>query len=706
MLHGGKLVVVSYETSRTPAAFYQLLLNEQVTVLNQTPSAFEQLQQVEAAFDSSSTEATLALRAVIFGGEALELSRLRPWLQRHGDEQPQLINMYGITETTVHVTYRRIRWEDVEQGRGSMIGRAIPDLQLYVLNNSLQPVPIGVAGQLYVGGAGLAAGYLNRADLTAQRFIQSPFTSEKQRLYQTGDLVRYLATGELEYLGRVDQQVKIRGFRIELGEIESQLLKLTGIQACTVQVFADAQGVRRLVGYLVQQEGSDWETGSLRRQLQADLPDYMLPSLFIFLNELPLTANGKLDRRALPEPESSLAQLELEYVAPRTPLEAQLAAIWSEVLQRDKIGVHANFFTLGGDSIRSIQIVAKAKEQELYFSLQELFQYQTIAALAAHLQTQKPQVIVQATVLPFGLLSEKDRQKLPADVEDAYPLALMQAGMVYHGQLNADNGMYHDITSYHLEAEFNAEYFQQAIQLLAAEHPVLRTSFDINSYSEFLQLVHKQVQVPFLIHDISAMTEMEQREELLRWIEEDKQQVLNLAEAPLIRVTIHLRGDKSFQFSLTCHHAILDGWSVASFVTEVFTVYLKLLQGQQDNLIEPVTHSYHDFVALERTQLAAADEHLYWQEKLANYSVTPLPVWSSTEPEEEDVPQFTLALDTETARQLRKLAQRLTVPSKSILLTAHLAVLTALSGQADIITGLVSNGRPETTDSERILGCS
>ncbi|GCF07286.1 non-ribosomal peptide synthetase [Dictyobacter arantiisoli] len=704
LLYGGKLVVVSYETSRTPSAFYQLLLDEQVTILNQTPSAFEQLQQAEALFADSSTKTPGALRAVIFGGEALELGRLRPWLQRHGDEHPQLINMYGITETTVHVTYRRIRWEDMEQGRGSVIGRAIPDLQLYVLNRWLQPVPIGVAGQLYVGGAGLAAGYLQREELTAQRFIRSPFSHGDQRLYQTGDLVRYRSNGELEYLGRIDQQVKIRGFRIELGEIEDRLLKLAGIRACTVQVSSDAQGDKRLVGYIVQEEEGAWETGSLRQQLRTDLPDYMVPSLFISLPELPLTANGKLDRNALPAPESSLAQLALEYVAPRTPLEMRLAAIWSAVLQHEKVGIHANFFTLGGDSIRSIQIVAKAKEQEIYFTLQQLFQYQTIAELAAQLQTSQTQLPLQESVLPFALISEKDRLKLPEDVEDAYPLALMQAGMLYHSQLNSANGMYHDITSYHLEAVFHPAYFQQAIQLLAMQHPVLRTSFDITNYSEFLQLVHKNVQVPFSIHDITAMTELEQREALLHWIEEDKLQVLNLAEAPLIRITVHLRSENSFQFSLTCHHAILDGWSVASFVTEVFKVYLDLLQGKKDLPVAPLTHSHHDFVALERLQLSAPAEHVYWQEMLANYSVTPLPIWSSVEPDEEDVPQFTVTISAEMGRDLRKLAQRLTVPYKSVLLAAHLFVLTMLSGQHDVITGYVSNGRPETMDSERILG--
>ncbi|WP_338247660.1 amino acid adenylation domain-containing protein [Dictyobacter halimunensis] len=387
LLHGGKLVVVSYETSRTPEAFYLLLLREQVTVLNQTPSAFEQLQQVDASYEPEINSA-LALRYVIFGGEALELERLRLWLQRHGDEQPQLINMYGITETTVHVTYRRIRWEDVEQGRGSLIGCAMPDLQLYVLGERLQPVPVGVAGQLYVGGAGLASGYLHREALTAQRFIQSPFGGPGERLYQTGDLVRYRGAGELEYLGRIDQQVKIRGFRIELGEIESQLRKLPGIRGCTVQVAADGRGGKRLVGYLVQEEESNWETGALRRQLQTVLPDYMLPSLFISLSELPLTANGKLDRRALPTPEQAASQGARELVAPRDAVEEIVADLWKEILGLEMISIYDNFFEIGGHSLLATQLLSHLRQMlQIDVPLRDLFEKPVLADFAAHLQS-------------------------------------------------------------------------------------------------------------------------------------------------------------------------------------------------------------------------------------------------------------------------------------------------------------------------------
>ncbi|MCG8351896.1 MAG: amino acid adenylation domain-containing protein, partial [Chloroflexales bacterium] len=259
LLYGGRLVVVPQWVSRSPAAFYELLVREQVTVLNQTPAAFRPLQQVEA---TTGPPAGLALRLVIFGGEALAFESLRPWLARHGDQRPELVNMYGITETTVHVTYRPIRRADVAAGRGSVIGQPIPDMQVYVLDGQGEPTPLGVAGELYVGGAGVARGYLNRPELTASRFLPDRFAPDgatngapRPRLYRTGDRARRLPNGELEYLGRQDQQVKLRGFRIELGEIEAALNRHAGVRASAVVLREDTPGAARLVAYVVLEPG-------------------------------------------------------------------------------------------------------------------------------------------------------------------------------------------------------------------------------------------------------------------------------------------------------------------------------------------------------------------------------------------------------------------------------------------------------------------
>jgi acyl-coenzyme A synthetase/AMP-(fatty) acid ligase len=297
-LFGGRLVVVPYWVSRSPEAFAALLQRERVTVLNQTPSAFRQLMPALLAAGSAEE---LTIRFVIFGGEALELKSLQPWFDRYGDERPRLINMYGITETTVHVTYRPITGADLDADIGSVIGKPIPDLRIYLLDQHRELVPIGVPGEMYVGGAGVARGYLQRPELTAERFIADPFSQiagPRPKLYRSGDLARRLPNGDLEYLGRIDDQVKIRGFRIELGEIEAALNQHTGIRETAVIVREDTPGDKRLVAYIVGDDGAAID--EIRSQLGATLPEYMLPAALVRLPALPLTANGKVDRRALP----------------------------------------------------------------------------------------------------------------------------------------------------------------------------------------------------------------------------------------------------------------------------------------------------------------------------------------------------------------------------------------------------------------------
>ncbi|WP_460366569.1 amino acid adenylation domain-containing protein, partial [Actinocorallia lasiicapitis] len=372
LLYGGRLVVVPYATSRSPEEFLKLLAAERVTVLNQTPSAFYQLMAADAE-----KPADLALRYVIFGGEALELKRLDDWYSRHADDAPRLVNMYGITETTVHVSYQPLDRAYCAEAPGSIIGVPIPDLRIYVLDDRLQPVPPGTVGELYVAGPGLARGYLNRPDLTAERFPANPFGTDGERMYRTGDLGRWRRDGSLEYLGRADQQVQLRGFRIELGEIESALVRHEAVTDAAVIVREDRPGDRRLVAYAV---GEPVDTGELRRFVNRDLPDYMVPAAVVFLDALPLTANGKLDRKALPAPDFTA---NVTGRGPRDGHEETLAALFAEVLGLPKVGIDDGFFDLGGDSIIAIQLVARARQEGLAVTPREVFQHQTVAELAA-----------------------------------------------------------------------------------------------------------------------------------------------------------------------------------------------------------------------------------------------------------------------------------------------------------------------------------
>ncbi|HET8826740.1 MAG TPA: amino acid adenylation domain-containing protein [Terriglobales bacterium] len=382
LFYGGKLVVVPYLVSRSAEDFYRLLVAENVTVLNQTPSSFRQLMYAEEVLGTSRD---LALRYVIFGGEALELQSLKPWFDRHGDKKPQLVNMYGITETTVHVTYRPISIDDTNGG--SVIGCAIPDLQVYVLDGQMQPMPIGVPGEIYVGGAGVARGYLNRPELTAERFIPDPFRpGTNRRLYKTGDLARRLSNGDLEYLGRIDLQVKIRGFRIELGEIESVLAKHAAVREAVVILTNDVSGEKRLVAYYTSQTGQKATNAELFAFLKDRLPEYMVPAAFIELERMPLNSNGKIDKKALPAADLARTERTQGFVVPETPLEEEVASVWKEVLGLERVGVNENFFEIGGHSLLATRVIMLLRSRlGLSISLRLLFEYPTIAGMATAL---------------------------------------------------------------------------------------------------------------------------------------------------------------------------------------------------------------------------------------------------------------------------------------------------------------------------------
>lgn len=377
LLHGGRLVIIPHLISRSPETFYDILCKEKVSVLNQTPSAFRQLIQAEENFGISKD---LDLRLVIFGGEALDIQSLKPWFDRHGDDKPQLVNMYGITETTVHVTYRPLKVLDLNS-TASVIGTPIPDLHVHILDNVLQPVPIGIPGEMYISGAGLAEGYLNRPELTAEKFISRP--SKEELIYKSGDLARYLPNGDIEYLGRIDTQVKISGFRIELGEIEAVMTSHPAVKEALILAQQDQYGNNSLLAYVV---GDKKHVADMRRFLKEKLPDYMVPSNFFALEAFPMTPNGKIDHRALLNTDQTRPEMGPTYIGPRNDTEQIIAAVWKEILKIDKVGIHDNFFDLGANSVLIIQAHKKLREKfENNVPVVALFQHPTINALSQYL---------------------------------------------------------------------------------------------------------------------------------------------------------------------------------------------------------------------------------------------------------------------------------------------------------------------------------
>ena len=380
LLHGGRLVVVDYYTTRSPDMFHELLRRERVTVLNQTPTAFYQLAEADRAYSPNGTDPDLALRYVVFGGEALDLGQLRKWYDRRADTAPTLVNMYGITETTVHVSRIALDRNDSEHASASIIGRAVPGLSVYVLDRRLNLVPPGVVGEMYVAGDQVTRGYLGKPALTSVRFLPDPFGSSGDRMYRSGDLARWNDAGQLEYVGRSDFQVKVRGFRIELGEIEAAMLRCPGVAASVALVRTEGASPR-IVGYVVAETGSTVDSATVTDFVAAELAEYMVPTAIVVLESLPLTVNGKLDRRSLPAPDFTVTGTTEATRAPATATEAVLADLFAEVLGRGSIGVDDSFFGLGGDSIMSIQLVSRAKSAGLVFTPRDVFEAKTVAGL-------------------------------------------------------------------------------------------------------------------------------------------------------------------------------------------------------------------------------------------------------------------------------------------------------------------------------------
>ncbi len=655
---------------------------------------------------SAAHQVKAQIHGLIIGGEALFAEDIAAWQEEIGEIH--IYNEYGPTEAVVGCCV----YEVAATGSKAValpIGTPIPNTQLYIFDEHLQLAPPGVPGEIYLGGIGLARGYVRRPDLTAERFLPHPFSQlPGERIYKTGDRGCYRPDGIIEYLGRTDQQIKIRGFRIEPDEIEAILNEHPAIQDVVVIAREDNPGNKRLVAYIVPHPvpAQTPNVNDLRALLQQRLPDYMVPSAYIFLAVLPLTTNGKLDRSALPPPEHSRPALEHEYVEPTTPTEKILAGIWEQVLNVEQVGLYDNYFALGGDSIRSIQVVALAQEQGLPLSVDQLFDYPGIHALAQELSNTNQPLVLTSTLVPYSMVASQDRLLLPEDVENAYPLSKLQAGMIFHKEFVPHSAIYHDITSFHIKAPLDSEKLQQAIEQLVACHPALRTSFDLSTYSEPLQLVHRQGNITLQVFDLLDLTYHEQREKLEAWIEEEKAVGFDTTSWPLLRLTIHIRTAESFQFTVSFHHAILDGWSEATMLTELFHHYLHLLEGEELSMQAP-TASFQDFIALEREALASREHQDFWSQKLADTTFLRLPRWntpSSDKTQAREIIVYEVPVSAQTSEGLKRLALSASVPIKDVLLAAHLLVLSLLSGQSDVLTCLVSSGRPEGHDGERALG--
>ncbi|MFG2509745.1 amino acid adenylation domain-containing protein [Streptomyces rubiginosohelvolus] len=701
LLHGGRLVVVPKEVTRDPSAFLDLLVDQRVTVLNQTPSAFRAL--VAAAREGDERVDRLALRTVVFGGEKLEVADLRPWADRLGLALPTLVNMYGITETTVHVTHHELTAADLGAGV-SPVGVALDDLAVHILDPRGNPVPVGVFGEIHVAGRGVARGYLGRPELTAERFVPDPFGEPGSRLYRSGDVARRLSDGSLEFLGRNDEQVKIRGFRIELGEINAALGARESVRDSVVLAREVTPGDRRLVAYVVPAPGSEFDAAALRTELGRDLPEYMVPACFVTLDELPLTVNGKLDERALPTPRpGALRAAGQTYTAPRTGLERRVAAIWGEVLQVPSVGVHDSFFELGGHSLRAINLTGHLREAGLDVSVRDLFEHRTVARLAERLAERAP-VTRTAGVQPFELVTAADRERMPAGLADAYPMSQVQIGMVVE-MLSDARHPYHNSTSFRVRDDrpFSVEALRASVRAAVARHEVLRTSFDLNSYDVPMQLVHRDVELPVASNDLGGLDATGIESALREFTARERAALIPLDAAPQLRLTGHACDDGSWWLTITECHAILDGWSHHSLLMELVEGYDRARGGAAIGRPEAPGVRFADFVAAELASREEGADRAYWTDIVERYEPFTFPeAWAGDgeagDPHRVKVPVHDLE------DRLRALASAAGASFKSVLHTAYLKAMSAVTGQERFFTGLVCNARPETLGADGVYG--
>ncbi|MEZ0090173.1 amino acid adenylation domain-containing protein [Streptacidiphilus sp. EB129] len=703
LAHGGRLVVVPVEVARAPDEFLDLLVEHGVTVLNQTPSAFRALVGAAGAGDPRVDR--LRLRAVVFAGERLDFPDLAPWIGRLGLDAPRLVNMYGITETTVHSTYHRVVDGDLGAG-GNPVGRPLGDLTIRLLDRFGELVPVGVPGEIFVGGPGVTRGYLGRPGLTAERFVPDPFGGVGERLYRSGDLARRNADGTLDFLGRIDDQVKIRGYRIELGEVQAQLAAHASVRDAVVVVREDSPGDRRLVAYVTGVPGQLPDAVTLRSHLSSVLPSYMVPAAFVVLEGLPLTANGKLDRRALPAPGSADQRAGRAYTAPRNPAEEQLADIWTQVLgHTTPIGIHDNFFDLGGDSIRAVVLVGALRAAGFDVSVRDVFEFRTVAELAASVAG-RGAAVAERPVERFALLSAEDRGRLPEGVSDAYPMSQVQLGMLVEMLADEELNSYHNITLFRIRDDrpFHADSLREAARLITARHEMLRTSFAVTGYSVPMQLVHEQAELPVDVRDLRALPEEEQQQALRDYNAAERANVFDTTRAPLLRISAHLIDEGSWWFGLTECHSILEGWSFHSLLMEVLAAYRTLRDGSEPEQPAVPAVRYADFIAAELRALDSAEDRGYWQDVVRRHATFALPAAWAGDPAQPRVPYRVRIPYQDLDQGLRALASAAGVSLKSVLHSAHLKVMSMVTDEPAFFTGLVCNARPEVEGADRVYG--
>ncbi|WP_160096783.1 non-ribosomal peptide synthetase, partial [Rhodococcus sp. T7] len=683
LLHGGTLVVVDFITSRSPEELRELVVREGVTVLNQTPSAFYQFAEADRVAADSGFAAQLPLRHVIFGGEALDLGQLSRWFDRHGDQAPRLVNMYGITETTVHVSFLELTAQMARSGAASVVGRALPGLSVYVLDARLRPVPVGTAGEMYVCGRQLSRGYLGQPGLTSGRFVANPFTVAGDRMYRTGDLARWNVDGQLEYVGRSDFQVQLRGFRIELGEVEAALSRCEGVAHAVAVVRTDAATGDRLVGYVVPEARAGVDPVDVTELVSGFLTSYMVPDAVVVLDELPLTANGKLDRKALPAPEFASNR---EFRAAETHGEQIIAGVFADVLGLERVSVDDDFFALGGNSLIATRLSARlGAALDTQIPVRTLFEASTVHSLAARLESHT---------------GGDGRAALVArERPERIPLSLAQQRMWFLNQMDTSSSAYNIPLALRLSGQLDGIALQRAVSDVIERHESLRTLYPEDSEGPVQRIVPAaEVQcdlTPIVLGDEEA---------LFANVSGFLSAGFDVRVEVPVRVQLLRIANDEFVFAMVVHHISADGVSMAPLARDMMTAYESRSRGESPTFSRlPV--QYADYALWQREILGSEDDQeslvskqiAYWEEALSGM------------PERLDLPAdhsrpanpsmlggaVQVVVDADVHSRLNDIARQHNATLFMVLHAALAVLLSRLGGATDFAVGTPVAGRGE-----------
>jgi amino acid adenylation domain-containing protein len=638
------------------------------------------------------------LELVLCGGDKLS-DNLKDAIVEKGY---RLFNIYGQTETAIDTVGALC-----EYGVPMRFNEYLPHYDVLIMDGLGNLCPEFIPGEIYTAGEGLARGYVNQPELTAQKFIEHPLR-KGERIYRTGDVARRLPDGSLELMGRKDDQVKIRGFRVELAEIEAALRKHPHVEAAVVLALQKEQD-KQLAAYIVG--SSALSAPAIRAYLSQSLPAYMLPAHFVQLNKLPLTPSGKVDRRKLPDPEGISLATGVQYAPPRNELEQGMVKIWQELLGKEKIGIKDDFFESGGDSIKILRLMSELKKAlGIKVSFADIYEHGTIEKISGYIhqnrddidrQTQKAnekEVLAREQIAALKERVFASGNIDTTNIEDVYPMSDIEKGIVYESLLHEGSGIYHDVAVHErIFPAFDLQRFRLALKLMMEKHSILRTSFNLNDFETEVQLVNRNTDVPVHYQDLVGLQRQEQENIIREYIASELRDPFRFSIAPLWRITVFNCGHDEVVFVTQSHHSIIDGWSDASFMTELNNLYMELAK---DPLYRPapLRSTYKDFIVRHETDKNDDAIKGFWQQELEGH--TKLDLFAG-----DEVQSFAQQMDAAFIQKLDQAAVRLGAPVKIIALAAYMQLLRTLNYGNEVIAGLVTNTRPDCEDGDKILGC-